>query len=86
MILIMMQMSLQTPIPTGALSSAHSTLQPLQPTLPKTPQMPSHPFITQPEAPTKGGPTSFLDEVLQLQEKMNMAMEQLLTNRATMDF
>ena len=43
-------------------------------------------FITQPQAPTKGGPTGFSDELLQLQEKMNVALEQLLANRATMDF
>ena len=44
------------------------------------------PFIAWPQAPTKGRPTGFLDELLQLQEKMNMALEQLLTNRATMGF
>ena len=48
--------------------------------------MKSLPFITQSVAPTKGGPTSFSDELLQLQEKMNVALEWLLTNRATMDF
>ena len=50
----MMQMSLQVPIPTGALSSADITPQPLQPALPKTSQMWSLPFLTQPQAPIQG--------------------------------
>ena len=85
-ILIMMQMSLHVPIPTGALSSAHATPWPIQPTLPKTLQMLSHPFLTQPQATTKGRPTGFPDKLLQLQEKMNVAQEWLLTNMATMGF
>ena len=44
------------------------------------------PFITWPQAPTKGGPKGFSNKLLQLQEKMNMALEQLLTNRVTMNF
>ena len=83
---IMMQMSLQAPIPSGAFSSTHITPQPFQPTLPKTLQMPSHPFLTQPQAPNKGRPTGFPDELLQLQEKMNVALEWLLANRATRGF
>ena len=79
-------MPLHAPIPTGTLSFTHVTPGILQPTLPKTPQMMSLPFITQPQAPTKGRPTGFSDELLQLQEKMNVALEQLLTNRATMGF
>ena len=46
----------------------------------------SLPFITQPQALSKGRPTGFLDKLLQLQEKMNVALEWLLTNRATMGF
>ena len=82
MILIMMQMPLQAPIPTGALSSSHVTPQTLEPILPKTPQVMSLPFITWPQAPTKGRPIGFPDELLQLQERMNVALEWLLTNRA----
>ena len=44
------------------------------------------PFVTWPQAPTKGRPTGLPDGVLQLQEKMNVALEQLLTNRAIMGF
>ena len=45
-----------------------------------------HPLVTQLQGPSKGGPASFADKLLHLQQKMNMALEQLLTNRATMDF
>ena len=45
-----------------------------------------HPSITWLQAPSKGGAAGLLDELLQLQEKMNVALEQLLANRATMDF
>ena len=72
-----MQMPPQVPIPTGPFSFAHITPQILQPTLPKTLQMISLPFITWPQAPTKGRPTGFPDELLQLQEKMNVALDQL---------
>ena len=46
----------------------------------------SLPFITSPQAPTKGRLAGFLDRLLQLQEKMNMALEWLLTNKATIGF
>ena len=68
-ILIMIQTSPQVPIPAGALSFTHVTPWILQLTLPKTPQMISLHFITWPQAPTQGGPTNFLDDLLQLQEK-----------------
>ena len=83
---IMMQRSPQAPIPTGAFSSTHVPAQTLQPILPKTLQMMSLPFITWPQVPTKGRLTGFPGELLQLQEKMNMALESLLANMATMGF
>ena len=82
MIPIMMQISQNLPIPTGASSCILATLWPLQPTLP----MLSHHFLTQPQALAKDGPTGFPDGVLQLQREMNVVMEQLLAKRATMDF
>ena len=48
--------------------------------------MVSIPFVTWPQAPSKGGQAGLWDELLQLEEKMNMALEQLPTTRVTMDF
>ena len=83
---IVMQMSSQASIPADAFSFTHITPWILQLTLPKTLQMMSLSFITQSQAHTKGSPTIFPDEPLQPQEKMNMALEWLLANRATFDF
>ena len=77
-----------TDISMGGHSSWHPQLFPnhFSTALLKTPQMTGIPFVTQPQAPSKGGPASLLDELLQLQEKMNVALERLLTSRATIDF
>ena len=81
---IMMQMPLQVPIPTDAHSPPHHSLNILA--LLKTLLMMSFPFVTWPQAATKGSPTGVPNKLLQLQEKMNMALEQLLTNSSTMGF
>ena len=86
MLVLEHEASLQVPISTGAHSSTHITPWSLQPTLLKALQMLSHPSSTQPQAPTKGRSTGFPNKLLWLQEKVNVAMEQLLPKWATMGF
>ena len=85
-VVTLMQMSPQAVIPAGTLSFAHITPQLLQPILPKILQVASVPFVTWLQAPSKGGTASFSDELLHLQKKMNVALDQLLANRSTKDF
>ena len=64
MILIVMQIPLQSFIPTGAFNSAQTTPWTFQPSLPKTPQMMSLPFIAWPQSPAKSRPIGFPDKLL----------------------
>ena len=80
-----MQMSLWAATPGGTFSFAHITHPLLQLTM-QTLEVMSISFVTWPQASSKGEPVRLSDELLQLQEIMNMALEQLLTNRATRDF
>ena len=79
----LLQMSLQAAIPAGNLSFTQVTSHL---PLPKTPQMVGIPFVTWPQASSKGEPAGLSGELLHLEDKMNVTLEQLLKNRATMDF
>ena len=81
---IVMQMSLQAPNPAVPSASPTSFLK-----YSSWPYQRHHTddkplFYHTASGPNKDRPTSFMDELLQLQEKMNMALEWLLANRATM--
>ena len=71
--------------PSGSPGSAHSTQQPFQLTRSRTPEAGSMPYIKQPLASAGGELTSLSKELLQLQEEMNTALEELLEVRASMD-
>ena len=80
------QMSPWAGTPGGTPSFTHITNPLLQPTMPKTPEAVGISFVSQPQASPRVGTARLSNELLQLQEKMNMALEQLLKNGATRDF
>ena len=53
--------------------------------MPRTSEAGSTPYIKQPPATLEGELTSLSKELLQLQEEMNTALEELLEVRASMD-
>ena len=75
----------QVATPGDTTSLTHAVPQLLQLNLPQTPEMVSIFFISQHQTPPRVGPARLTDELLQLQERMNVTLEQLLTTWATMD-
>ena len=75
----------QTPPWVATLHLTHPIPQLLPPTLPQTPKMEGISFILQHQTPPRVGSARLTDELLHLQERMNAALEQLLTTRATID-
>ena len=71
--------------PDDTPSLAHTIPQLLQPALPWTPEIDSISFIPQHWTPPRVRLAGLTDELLQLQERIKVALEQLLSTRATMD-
>ena len=71
--------------PGDAANFTHTSLQLLQPTLPQLLEVVCISFISQPQATPRVGPARLTHELLQPQERMNAALEQLLSTRTTMD-
>ena len=67
-------------------SSGQSTQQPFQSTGPKTPDAVSTPNVEWPPATLEGKLSGLSKELLQLQEEMNTALEELLQVRASIDY
>ena len=77
------QMPLWMATPDDIPSFTHTVHQQLQLTLPQTPEVVSISSISQPQATSRVKPARLTDELFQLQVRMNVALEQLLTTRAT---
>ena len=70
---------------SGSPGSAQSTQQPFWPTRPKILEAGSTPYVEWPPATSDGELTTLSKELLQLQEEMNTALQELLEFRASMD-
>ena len=79
------QASPQVAMPGDITSVAHVSHSPSLPAMPKTLEVASISPIPQSQAPTIVRPTDLPDAVLWVQGLMNMALESLLTTRASID-